>query len=191
MHPLWRIVLPFAHLSVDCLILVLWLWHASALYPPKAESFRSRVAPGLFLQEEGSITFKPEFLSPPEEFLLLTSGTLPAMFVSGTMRPEALILTPTKAWDKVWFLIHEAASFLIWFVVGVTLDKGLLRLRKLMVAYLLTRFGFAVFLWAHGIAAIGWRIEVLAWLTFGVYLIVVCLHWIFSKAHLWRANAEN
>ena len=187
----WRIVLPFAHLSVDCVILVLWLWHASPLYHPKAHSFPSPVAPVLFFQEDGSITFEPKFMSPPEEFLLLTSGTLPATFVSGTLRPEAHILTPTKPWDRIWFLIHEAVSFLIWFVIGVSLDTGLLRLRKPVIVYLATRFGFAVFLSAHGVAAIGWRIEVVSWLTFGVYLIVVCLRWAFSKAHLGPGERES
>jgi hypothetical protein len=60
-----------------------------------------------------------------------------------------------------------------------------------MMVYLVTRFGFAVFLLAHGVAAIGWRIEVLSWLAFGVYTIVICLRWALSKTHLLRAKAET
>jgi len=186
-----RIVLPFAHLSVDCVILVLWLWHAHALYRPKADLFPSRTEPVLFFQEGGSVAFDPKFISPPAEFLLLASGTLPAMLVSGTVRPEAHILTPTKLWDPAWFLIHETVAFLLWFAIGVSLDTGLLRIRNLMMVYLATRFGFAVFLLAHGVAAVGWRIEVLSWLAFGVYMVVVCLRWALSKTHLLRAKAET
>jgi hypothetical protein len=60
-----------------------------------------------------------------------------------------------------------------------------------MVVYLATRFGFAVFLLAHGVAAIGWRIEVLSWLAFGVYMVAVCLRWALSKIHLLCAKAET
>jgi hypothetical protein len=187
----WRIVLPFGHLTVDCVVLVLWLWHAHSLYRPKADLIPSRIEPVLLLQERGSVAFDPKFISPSAEFLLLASGTLPAMLVSGTVRPEAHIPTPKKLWDPVWFLIHEIVSFLLWFAVGVALESGLLRIRKLMAAYLAVRFGFAALLMVHGVADIGWRIEVLSWLAFGVYAIVVFLRWVFSKIHLSRATVDS
>jgi hypothetical protein len=79
-------MLPFGHLTVDCVVLALWLWHAHTLYHPTADLFPSRTTAVRFFQEGGSVAFDPKFISPPE-FLLLASGTLPAMLVSTTVRP--------------------------------------------------------------------------------------------------------
>jgi len=187
----WRIVLPFGHLAVDSVVLTLWLWHAHALYQPKADLLLPRMQPVLFVQESAPVTFDLRFVSPPPEFELLASGTLPAMLLSNTVRPEALILTRTKLWDPVWFLIHETASFLLWFAIGVALESGFLRIKKSMMAYLAARVGFGALLTVHGVAEIGWRVEVLSWLAFGVYASVVCLRWAFSKIHAWRKTADS
>jgi hypothetical protein len=184
----WRVLLPFGHLAVDCVVLALWLWHADTLYRPRSDSVRPRVEQALFFQGEGSVAFEPKFFSPQPEFLFLTSGNLPALLVSLAVRPEALGLTPAKPWDPVWFSIHEAVSSLFWFAVGVLLDRRLRRIGKLMVAYLMVRFGFAAFLLVHGVADIGWRVEVLAWWAFVVYGIVVALRWILSRR--WRARVD-
>ena len=90
---------------------------------------------GLLFQESGSVAFDPEFFEPPAEFLLLASGTVPAMLVSGAVRPKAHILTPAKLWDPIWFLIHESVSFLLWFGIGVSIDSGVMRIKKTMMAY--------------------------------------------------------
>ena len=174
--------MPLGHLAVDCLILGLWLWHASAIYRSNVDSLRYRAEPALFFQEGGgSVAFNPRF-PPPAEFLFLASGNPLALFVSGALRPEAGVLTPAKLWDPVWFLIHEGVSFLFWFGVGALLDYGLLRIKRLMTIYLVTRIGFAACLLVRGVAGIGWRVEVLSWMAFGVYAIVAGLCWLFSKA---------
>jgi hypothetical protein len=142
------------------------------------------VEQALFFQGEAPIAFTPEFILPPAETLFLASGNLPALLVSLTVRPEALRVTPAKRWDPIWFAIHEAVSFLLWFVVGILLDRGLLRISKLMAAYIVVRFGFAAFLLVHGVAEIGWRVEVLAWWAFVVYGIVLALRWILSRARI-------
>ena len=106
----WRVVLPFGHLAVDCLLLVLWLWHAPSLFRPKADASPWRIESVFLFQESESIPFDPKFIVPPAEFLLLASGTLPAALVSGAVRPEAHIVTSAKLWDPIWFLIHETES---------------------------------------------------------------------------------
>jgi hypothetical protein len=185
--PRWRIFLPFGHLTVDCLVLALWLGHIQSLYRPKAEVYPSLLMPVLLFQEAGQPAWNPKFSSPPPEFLLLAAGNVPAMLVSVELRPEAAIVTFEKPWDPVWFLIHETMCFLIWFAIGVSLDSGLLRLVKTMVAYLGMRFGLAVFLEARGVAYAGGHLEVLLWSGFGVYALIVCLRWVLSKIHLTRA----
>ncbi len=138
----------------------------------------------MFLQE-GAIGFAPRFdVRPPAELLLLACGNLPAMAVSVALRPDGQRPTPAKLWDPVWFSIHEAVSFLLWFALGAWLDSGVLRIRKLMVAYLAARFTFAAFLAWRGVAEIGRHIEVLCWLAFGVYVVVVGLNWVASKIRL-------
>jgi hypothetical protein len=179
----WRIVLSFGNLAVDCLVLVLWLFHAPSLYRPKADASPWRIEPVLLFQEGGSFVFDPKSIEPPAEFLLLASGSVPAMLVSGALRPEAHILTLARLWDPVWFLIHETISFLLWFGIGALIDSGLMRIKKTMMAYLVTRFGFAVLLTWHRVADVGWRVEVLFWLAFVVYAVIIWLRWAFSKLH--------
>lgn len=185
----WWIGLPFSNLALDCLALCLWLWHANAVYRPKAEVFQLRMKPVLFFQESGSVTFDPKSLPPPAEFLVFSSGTLPALLVSGAMRPEAQVLTPKKLWDPIWFVIHEAVSFLLWFGIGLAVESGFFRAKKSILAYLGLRSCFASLLIVHGIANFAWRLQVLAWLAFGIYVAVVCLHWTLSKISSLRAAA--
>jgi len=179
-----RMSLPVGHFVVDCIALGLWLWHANTVYQPKADSVGAWRAPVAFFQEGGSIHFEPRFDSTPEEFYFLAAGNLPAMLVSSTLRPEGSIVTSTKRWDPAWFSIHEGVSFAFWFGIGALFDSGVLRIRKLMVGYLVSRFGFAVFLLLPGIARIGSRLEVLCWFAFGAYLFVLALRWTFSKIRL-------
>src|SRR5579884_2781952 len=97
------------------------------------------------------------------------------MLVSAAVRPEAHIITPSKLWDPVWFTLHETVSFLLWFGIGIAIDSGLTRIRKAMLAYLGIRFAFAVVLTLSPVAGVGWRVEVLFWLAFVVYAIIICL----------------
>lgn len=128
-------------------------------------------------------------MPPPGELLLISSGTLPATLVSETLRPQVGVITPAKLWDPVWFFIHETVSFLLWFAIGASLDIGLLRIRKTLMVYFAGQIGFAVFSTAHGVAALGWHMQVLSWLAFGVYILVACARWALSKAHQLPAKA--
>jgi len=65
MKPRGRVVLPFGHLTVDCLILVLWLGHIQSLYRPKAEVYPSPLTPVRLFQEAGQPAWNPKFISPP------------------------------------------------------------------------------------------------------------------------------
>jgi hypothetical protein len=151
--------------------------------------FRPRLEPVLFLQENGSVTFDPRSLPPPAEFLVLSSGTLPALLLSGAIRPEAQLLTPKKLWDPIWFVIHEAVSFLFWFGIGLAVESGFFRAKKSILVYLGLRSCFAAFLIVHGVANFAWRLQVLAWLAFGIYVTVIGLRWTLSKISSLRAAA--
>jgi len=50
-----------------------------------------------------------------------------------------------------------------------------------MITYLAVRFGLATLLVVPGVRDVGWRIEVIAWLAFGLYAIVLSSRWAFSK----------
>jgi hypothetical protein len=179
-----RIALPTGHLLVvDGVILVLWLWHASTLYLPRVDLFRPPIEV-VFVQEGGSVIFEPRFISLPDELLFLGSGNLPAMLVSDTVRPEVHIIKLSKRWGPVWFSIHEVVSLLFWFAIGVLFDVRVLRIGKLLVTYLAVRVGFTAFLFLHGAAAIGWRFEVLSWMAFGAYVVVLALRRLYSKTLL-------
>ena len=184
----WRIVLPLGHFVVDCLILALWLWQAQSLYRPKAVLPARGVEPVFFLQEGGSVQWNPIF-HPPDEYLLLAAGTFPALLISAAIRPQWHLMTPAKLWDPIWFVVHESASVLIWFVIGRLLDSGFLRIRRLMVVYFAGRLGLALLLTTPYVAHIGWRILVLFWLGFCGYLIFSCVRWAVSKARLDSSEA--
>jgi hypothetical protein len=49
-------------------------------------------------------------------------------------------MTRAKLWDPIWFFFHETLSFLLWLGIGVSIDSGLIRIKKTMVAYFVTRF---------------------------------------------------
>jgi hypothetical protein len=177
-----RILLPAGHLAVDCLALAFWLWHANTLYQPRVGSLRTRVETVAFFQEGGAVQFQPSF--EPHELLFLGAGNLPAMIVSGTLRPDGLWASFKKRWDPAWFSIHEGISLSFWFGIGALLESGGLRIRKLMVGFLAARSSIVAFLFLPEIANIGARLEVLCWLAFGVYVLAVALRWAFCKLQL-------
>jgi len=84
-----------------------------------------------------------------------------------------------KLWDPTWFLIHEATSFPIWFLIGVRLDSGRSRLRSLMMGYLAARVGFAVLSLPspYSAAKLGAVLEGLFWLGLGVYTAIAAAQW--------------
>ncbi len=135
-----------------------------------------------YFQEGGSVEFEPKF--EPEDLLFLAAGNLPAMVVSGTLRPDGLWVSFRKRWDPAWFSIHEGISFLFWFGIGALLDSGVLRIRKSIGGFLIARSCFAAFLFLPGIARVGSRLEVLCWLAFGVYVLAVSLRWAFCKLQI-------
>ncbi|MBZ5575983.1 MAG: hypothetical protein LAP40_05425 [Acidobacteriia bacterium] len=181
-----RILLPAGHLLVDCIVLLLWLWHSNTLYRPKADSSVPQIEPVLLLQE-GSIAFDPKFFDPPAEFSFVALGNVPAMLISGTARPEAHIVTRAKHWDPVWFGIHEVASSLLWLGIGVLIDSGRLRMGRLMMTYLVARFSFVPLLLLRRVAGTGWRWEMIFWLALVVYGVVVIGFKLVSKTRLGRA----
>ena len=130
----------------------------------------------VFYQEGGSVSFEPAFdAAESEEFLFITGGSLPATLVSSSARPNAYLVTRRKHWDPTLFLIHEAVAVPLWFAIGMLLDAGRLSIRNLMLAFLGLRIGLAALLWLRNVAEIGWRLEVIAWMAFLVYLVAIAV----------------
>jgi hypothetical protein len=64
------------------------------------------------------------------------SGNLPAGIISDALRPRAGIIARGQHWDVVWFLAHETAAFLFWYLIGMLADSGRSRLGRVMIGYL-------------------------------------------------------
>jgi hypothetical protein len=81
------------------------------------------VATTAVLYQEGeAVGWDPRTLPPPEGFMLLAGGTIPAGFISLELRPQAWWPTRGHLWDWIWFGIHESLAILFWFVMGRWLD---------------------------------------------------------------------
>jgi hypothetical protein len=163
-----RWLLPLGHVLIDCILLVALIVYSnrisrrekSAVHPP------GPIQAALLLQEDLSVEWDPRTSAPPGPFMLIMSGNLPAGLISGILRPEAGIVNRRQPWDRVWFLLPEAVAFLCWYLIGLWIDAGRSRLGKVMIAYLVVRCLLAL----AGVYDIGWRIQILFWMGFTVWL---------------------
>jgi hypothetical protein len=165
-----RWLLPIGHALTDCILLValiayphrLFQQEKGAVYPP------APIHAALFLQEGGSVAWDPK-TGLNEPFMLIMSGNFPAGLISDVLRPQAGVVSRGHRWDRVWFLLHEAVAFPSWYLIGVWIDAGRFGLGKVMIAYLVVRFLIAL----TGFYDVGWRIQVLFWLGFTLWLAVL------------------
>jgi hypothetical protein len=133
------------------------------------------MTPVLFLQDDSTVAWEPQYMPPGPEFVLLAFGNLPAAVISIVARPEAHIQNRKKLWDPIWFVLHETISFPLWFAIGVWVERGRVRLKKVMVGFLAGRFGFTAFLVVPGIMRLGSALEMLFWLCVSLYAIGIGL----------------
>ena len=155
--PGYRWLLPIGHLTVDTLVLLWWIWHSTViLHNQKIRSANPPVvAVGFSLQDGSGVGWNPRYIDyypPPGEFLFLSAGNLPAGIIALAVKPDAEFQTMKNLWDPIWSLILESLSFSVWFLAGGWLDSGRLRIKKIMVAYLAARLGYAVLLPLSGAA---------------------------------------
>ena len=164
----WKIVLPLANILLDCLLAVQWIHYADGMYKRHASSNNSAVRPVLF-QEAGAPGWDFRHVPPPGEYLLLESGTFPALVVSGYLRPEARQIWPGHVFDSAWFSIHECAAFALWLLIGYGLDARFLRIPRAVTAFLLIRFMLVLLFEVRGVADNGYKLQTIWWLWFFCY----------------------
>jgi hypothetical protein len=173
----WRWLLPLGHTVIDCALVFALIMYAHRLFQPKKSEVHppTRFHAALFLQEGDSVEWDPRTLPPPGPFSLIMTGNLPAGLASSVLRPEAGMVTRKKHWDPVWFALQEAVSFMFWYLIGAWVDAGHPKLGKVMLAFVVGRFVLAVV----GVYEIGWRIQVLFWLGFCLWLACAGLSLVF------------
>jgi hypothetical protein len=155
----------------------------------KNEKHARIIAPAMLLQEDGGVAWDPIYVPPPPEFMLLASGSLPAGMVSMSLRPKAWWATRQRIWDPVWFLLHEALAVPLWFLIGWRIDLGRSQLKKLMLIFLLARWGFGAIDIVSGAARIGAALQCLFWLGVAVYTVISAMAWIYRWAGRRMAEA--
>lgn len=129
----------------------------------------------LFVQESAT-DWAPTYDMVAPGFTLLESGTLPAILVSGWVRPEAGVQRRGKLWDPVWFAIHEAVAISVWLVLGVVTDGAARDFQRVMWTYLASRAAFAPFTAVDELARLGTAIQGLVWVglaLFGIGYLVI------------------
>jgi hypothetical protein len=170
----WRFLLPLGHLAIDCLLLFTWVWQSDARFRPHAERQQVRFERVLF-QEDGLIDFDPRYDVPAPRFDALALGCAPAILISQWLRPEAHLQTRFKRWDPIWFGIHEAVAFAIWFGLGYLCDTGKIRVIKALAGFMIARTAFVLF------PEVGARLEAFFWLVFSVWALVMGGRWIVRR----------
>jgi hypothetical protein len=166
----FRWLLPLGHAAVDLVLLAAWISYGASLI--RQEKLRSSATIRLIsFQDDSSVGWEPRPPPPPPpKFALLITGTLPAGVVSMSLRPEAWYITRHKLWDPVWLLIHEAVAIPFWFLMGLWIDTGRSRLRKVMLYYLIGRAGLGLLVLGPWTAPnFGILLQGLFWLGLGVY----------------------
>jgi hypothetical protein len=157
----FRWLLPLAHATIDVVVLCIWLWHSQNVPSNQKGSLWH---PALFVQES-VVEWDPKYdVVPPAGFTFLESGTLPAAFVSGWVRPEASFQRRGKLWDPVWFAIHEAVAMLVWLALGMVTDAAGQGFQRVMWTYLASRAAFAPFTAINEVARLGALLQTLFWL---------------------------
>lgn len=158
------------------------MWHATLLLKHvNADQTRPPVLTSVALLQEG-IPWEPLYVPPPPKFVLLASGTLPAGFVSTTVRPETW--KQRRIWDPLWLLIHEAIAIPLWFVLGMLIDTGRAHLGRVMSIYMAARFGFGILDAALGLAQFFILVQFLFWLWLTGYGFVHGVNWLARKVGL-------
>jgi hypothetical protein len=167
--PRCRWLLPFGHLIVDGIALVIWIVQANSVlvHRPKT-SFRLAEGKPVLLLQDKVVAFDVRESSPDGVFLFLTAGDLLAGSCSIAARPRAHLQTRGKLWDPVWFVIHEALSFAFWFWIGFLLDIGRLQLKTVMLVFLAARLFCLPFLNRFWLARAAGNLEVWFWLILGL-----------------------
>src|SRR5215471_4360226 len=173
----YRWLLPIGHLIVDVVMLAILIAHARAFYGnDRAQHAPQPAIRWVLLQEGTTVEWDPQYLPPPRDFVLLAAGNLPAALVSCSLRPSAHFRTRRHLWDPAWFLIHQAISFPIWFLLGLGIDSERVRIRRVMLAFLSARALFALMaLVSTNASEIVGKCETFFWLAFGAWSIVWCI----------------
>ena len=165
-----QLTLPVAHVFIDCILLASLIDQANQMYRPRTSAPlpSHRVVPVL-LQDDPSLEWVPMYDSVSEPFMVLSSGNLPAG--SDLIRPKASLATPSRRWDPVWFFLNETLSIGCWFLIGRWADDGHVRLGRILMVYAAARLVIAV----SGSYSVGWHIQVLFWLSLGLWSVGVVL----------------
>ena len=166
-----QLILPVAHVLIDCILLASLIHQANQMYRPRTSAPPSHSVVPVLLQDDPSLEWVPMYDLVPEPFMVLSSGNLPAGLLSDVIRPKAGLVTPGRRWDPVWFLFNETFSVGCWFLIGRRADDGHVRLGRILMVYAALRLVIAV----TGSYSVGWRIQALFWLCLGVWSVGVLL----------------
>jgi len=178
MNVRWSVVLPVGHLIVDCVLLALWIGAAQARVKPAIP--KSVIVKPVLLQESGAPGWDFRF-DPPPQFLLLPTGDMPAFAIAEFFRPQRR-LSLKKPWDLVWFSIYEAASLVVWFAMGLSLDRGWLPIVRTMAGFLVVRIIFTASFGSGLVAELGYKVQTFFWLWVVAYVIFCGLRWVIRRS---------
>lgn len=172
-----RWTLPIAHLLLDSIFLCLWIWQTQVDMSNQKSALAIKPI-AYAAQDDGGVTWEPTHIDAPIPgfFQLLAFGNVPAAVISMSIRREAWYQYRTKLWDPVWFAIHEAISFPIWWLLGALAEASSRGFRRMLTYFIFGRIALAIFGIWQPYANLG-ALEFLYWFALSVFLTIRLLRW--------------
>ena len=173
----YRWLLPLGHALVDAIVISHIIW---------------RVPTWHLAQPSVQTTSELLLNARSVDVMLLVSGTLPAGVIHVTVEMRGISwgrydivlpgLAPFESCAWAWVALFEMCALTFWFLMGSWSDSRGPPLRRVLCGYLMLRFALVPLCWSE-LSGPGIGLELMFWLIFAVYALVLGCRWLLRRVH--------